>query len=66
MTPEVIELEKKVIDALSQTDMARLWRFAPSGHPYFDNTNPLSEYFKEKFQEKGGMTPEISKQIGWG
>lgn len=62
MTIEEIEQEKKIIDSMSQEDMARLWRFAPSGHPYFDRTNPISEYFSKRFK---GFTPEISKSIGW-
>jgi len=46
--------------------MASLWRFSPSGHPYFDKRNgDLSKYFSAKFKERGGMTPEISKQLGW-
>lgn len=63
MTEQDIAKHKADIDKLSQTDMARLWRFAPSGHIYF--TLPLAEYFKQKFREKGWLTPEISKAIGW-
>ena len=62
MIQEEIEREKKNIDCLSQEGMARLWRFAPSGHPYFISGTELCEYFKSKFK---GMTPEISKKIGW-
>jgi len=32
--------EIEVINKMSQLEMARLWRFAPSGHKYFD----LSKY----------------------
>lgn len=57
---------KEDIDKMSQIDMAKLWRFAPSGHPYFDCRNKeVFEYFKKKFEEKGGFTPAISKAIGW-
>ena len=67
MTESEITEAKKQIDAMSQYDMAKLWRFAPSGHPYFDSTNgDLAEYFKNKFfNEGGGFTPRISKFIGW-
>jgi len=61
--------EKKEIDKInkmSQVEMARLWRFAPSGHPYFDTTKPFFEMFKKRFHELGGFTPEISKLIGRG
>ena len=63
LTPEQIEQHKNDIDKLSQQEMARLWRFAPSGHPYFRNDIPeLHEHFKARFK---GFTPEISKKIGW-
>ena len=66
MTEEQIIKAKENIDKMSQESMASLHRFAPSGHPYFDKTNgDLSDYFQEKFKEKGGMTSEISKSIGW-
>ena len=45
--------------------MARLYRFAPSGHLYFDSSLPYNKIFMERFSELGGMSPEISKQIGW-
>ena len=65
MTDQGIENEKKIIDAMSHTEMAALWRFAKSGHPYFDMTTPLAAYFQTRFTDLGGMTPEISKAIGW-
>ena len=64
MSNEQIEAEKKVIDGMSQLSMASLWRFAPSGHPYFDNTLPLFEYFNARFTALGRFTPEISKELG--
>jgi len=65
MTEQEIEKHKVNIDAMSQMEMARLWRFAPCGepHPYFDSTTPLADYFIKKFKEKGGMTSEISKAM---
>jgi hypothetical protein len=65
MTKEDIEVHKKEIDKMSHHQMAYLYRFARSGHPYFDKTNELSSYFSKKFQDKGGMTTQISKDIGW-
>ena len=66
MTDQEIAKHKKDIDKLSQYEMAALRRFAPYGHPYFDMRNgDLSDYFENKFKEKGGMTPEISKRLGW-
>jgi len=55
---------KDRIDGMSQREMARLYRFAPAGHPLFDISLPLYEYFDERFKKAGGMTPEISKSIG--
>ncbi|MBN2039608.1 MAG: hypothetical protein JW864_06180 [Spirochaetes bacterium] len=65
MTEEIINEWKKKIDEMSHIEMATLWRFAPAGHPVFDMTLPLSDYFEARFKKLGGMTSEISKQIGW-
>jgi len=53
------------INQMSHSSMASLWRFAPSGHPYFDKTKPFFEVFNERFTKLGRFTPEISKSIGW-
>ena len=66
LTPEQIKDAKRDIDSMTQFEMAELFRFAPSGHPYFDRRNgDLSEYFNERFIRIGGMTPAISKSLGW-
>lgn len=66
MTKEQIIAAKNDIDNMSQYSMASLYRFAPSCHPYFDKRNgDLFNYFVEKFKENGGMTPKISKSLGW-
>ena len=54
------------INTMSQYAMASLYRFAPSGHPYFDNTRPMWKVFEKRFKLLGGMTTEISKDLGWG
>lgn len=56
--------ESMRINSMSREEMARLWRFAPSGHPYFDTTLPYYEIFKKRFDELGGFSPAISKAIG--
>lgn len=61
---KAIELMKE-IDVMSHVEMAKLWRFAPAGHPMFEHGN-VFQHFKERFTSFGGMTPEISRQIGWG
>lgn len=48
------------IDNMTQVEMARLWRYAPAGHPLFDKGLPLWERFEARFE---GFTPEISKAI---
>lgn len=53
------------INNMSREEMYYLWRFAPTGHPYFQNKNELSEVFEKRFKELGGFSPEISKNIGW-
>ena len=54
------------INGLSRYEMCRLTRFAPIGHKYFDTSKPYYEFFKKRFQELGGFSPEISKSLGWG
>ena len=54
---------KKEIDTMSQSEMARLWRFAPSSSPFFQGE--IGNYFKKVFEDKGGFTSEISKKLGW-
>ena len=53
------------INKLSQEEMARLIRFAPVGHIYFDTSKPYHAVFKKRFKDLGGFTPKISKKIGW-
>lgn len=60
---ETKEIEK--INNLSHMEMARLFRFAPAGHPYFDLSKPFHEVFDKRFKEFGGWTPAISKAVGW-
>ena len=62
---ELSKIEKEKIDKLSQMEMARMYRFTPSGHIYFKTGTPECVYFFKLFNEKGGMTPGISKAIGW-
>ena len=66
MTDLEVKEWKEKIDAMSQIEMARLRRFAPTGHPLFNTTLPLYEYFERRFKKLGGMTSSISKSIGWG
>jgi hypothetical protein len=54
---------KARIDAMSHYELCRIWRFAVPADPLFQGE--VGEYFAAKLKEKGGMTPEISKAIGW-
>lgn len=60
-----IELEKHKAEILkmSHLEMAKFYRFAPAGHIYFGFE--LWRTFETRFKKLGGMTTEISKQIGW-
>ncbi len=51
------------INSMGQVTMARLYRFSPAGCPFF--TGDAGQYFALRFEHLGGMTPAISKQIGW-
>ena len=57
--------ELRQIYSMSQYEMAYLWRFAPTDHKWFNNTLPYSKHFNRQFKRLGGMTTEISKQMGW-
>lgn len=56
-------LDKKVVDEiknLSYLEMARLWRYAPTGHIFFDTSLPYFKIFEKRFRKFGGMTTEIA------
>jgi hypothetical protein len=56
---------KHKIDGMNQKACAQLQRFAPVGHVVFNKDAGLWEYFQAHFKKIGGMTPAISKEIGW-
>ena len=63
-TPEQQEIINK-INNMGHYEMCSLWRYAPSGHPYFDKRLPYAKIFKERlFKHYGGITPGISKLLG--
>lgn len=64
--PPTVEETIARINTLSRLEMARLWRYAPSGHPYFDRQLPFFEVFEKRFAELGGFSPGISKAIDSG
>lgn len=65
-TEEQIQEELDKISKMSRIDMCRIWRFAPIGSIYTDSTLPFCEAFKKRlFDELGGFSPEISKELGW-
>jgi len=57
------EEEKKRIDAMSQYELCKMWRFAKCGASLLQGDT--GKYFAERLKEKGGFTPEISKYLGW-
>jgi hypothetical protein len=65
MTDEELARYRASIDQMTQIEMARLLRFAPIGCPYFSSEFPLYDDFMARFDALGGMTPAISKAIGW-
>ncbi len=54
---------KAAIDKLSHWHMAHKWRFAPTGDPMLQGAE--GAYFQQRFKELGGMTPALSKELGW-
>jgi hypothetical protein len=56
----------EAINKMTHAEMAKYFRFAPIGHPYFDPAGPFWKPFMHRyFDVFGGMTPEISELIGW-
>lgn len=64
MTDDETHTEMDRIRSMSHTEMARLYRFAPAGHIYFNTNLPFNAVFQQRFKALGGMTPAISKEIG--
>lgn len=50
------------INSLSHLEMAKIWRNAPSNHPYIQDPE-LFALFKTRFDAFGGMTPSMSKKL---
>lgn len=64
MTKTIAE-EIEHINNMSHIEMAKLWRFSDCTHNYFNTDLPFSKIFEERFKKFGGMTPAISKRVGW-
>jgi len=65
LPPERLAQEEARIDAMTQAQAASFWRFAPSDDPIIQHPL-LWERFVKHFREVGGMSPAVSKSIGWG
>lgn len=65
LTESEIATWKTRIDAMDARDCLELQRLAPSGHPVFRSDLPIYEYFQSHFNKLGGITPELSKSVGW-
>lgn len=64
LTPkEVEEVLAEIAAMTDQVKMACIYRFAKSGSRFF--RPDTSKAFMARFEELGGMTPRISKLIGW-
>lgn len=59
----ISEEDKNQIDKMTQYEMAYKIRFAPAGDALM--CGDTGDYFMKRFKEVGGMTPEISKRLGW-
>jgi hypothetical protein len=65
LTQEEIERHKTDIDKMNIIRMATLWRFTPAGEHIYFTTPELATHFQERMKSLGGITPDISKAIGW-
>ena len=53
-----------IIDKLTHKELAIIWRFAPPEHEIFADSQ-LYLHFRKRLFKLGGITSEISKEIGW-
>ncbi len=59
------EEKKATIDAMTQLELCREWRFGKMGDIFWQGE--AGQYAKERlWRHYGGFTPEISKKLGWG
>jgi len=65
LTLEELDQHMNKIKTLTHDELARIWRFASSEHPYLQNRN-LFLLFKKRFDNFGGMTVSMSKKLDWG
>ena len=63
ITEKEIQQELEKIRQMGREEMARLWRFAPPGHKYFNKNLPYWDVFTSRFKALGGITPELSKKL---
>ena len=61
--PQTYEHWSKKIETMSHEDLAKLYRFAPSGHIVFSDTRLHEQFVKRFYKLFGGMTSEMSKRI---
>lgn len=62
-TFNITEENKNLIDSMSQYELAYKVRFSQIGDQLM--CGDTGDYLMERFKELGGMTPEISKKLGW-
>lgn len=55
--------QKQRIDNMTRSQLCYMWRFAPVGEPLLQGDT--GDYFAKVLKDKGGFSPEISKDIGW-
>lgn len=72
MEQKEIDKSAEEISSMTQHQMCRKWSFDGAGSLYFrgdlitSSGVSLGDLFKDRlFKHFGGLTPEISKDIGW-
>ena len=64
--PLSFEEQKDEVNNLSHEQIAKFWRYGNGKKEWYDATNPISTYFTDRlYVHFGGITPQISKRIGW-
>jgi hypothetical protein len=61
------EVQSAINDVNNMThyELARLWRFGTSDHLYIKTPAIFDAVMNRLFEHFGGITPSISKQVGW-
>jgi hypothetical protein len=53
------------VERADREQLCRWWRFLRSADVHSREEMMIQDRYQERYREVGGMTPAISKRIGW-